>query len=129
VQNKDEIIISERENSKRLNSELEELKKRPNRTQFQESEYQRIKGLLSNYNEDCKTVLRHLMRHGKMGKYQGGALGNLPDGLDRKRAENALEKLLEDHLVTQEPITEGNMRRLEWTIAVGVKSALEELLQ
>ena len=127
VKDKDEIIITERENSKRLNSEVEELKK-PKRTQFQENEYQRIKYLLGNDDEDCLAVLRHLMRHGKMSKYQGGAIDNLPNGLDQRRAQNALNKLVENHLVTPAFTSEGNMRRHEWTIAPGVKWALEELL-
>ncbi len=120
--------ISEgREKAKRLNVEIEDLKK-PKRTPLQEKEYQRIKGLMGDYDQDCIAVLRHLMRHGKMGKYQGGAIDNLPDGLDCKRTEIALKKLLENQVVTRETIPKGNMQWQQWSIAPGVNSALEELL-
>jgi hypothetical protein len=123
----EERIASGAEQVKRLTAEIDNLNK-PRRTPFQEKEYQRIDGLIGKHDEDCRAVLRHLMRHGKMGKYQGGAIENLPDGLDRKRAEFALRKLLENHVVTQETIPRGNMQWQQWTIAPGVNSILEELL-
>ena len=127
VGEKQDLLNAETARSNALAVEVGDLK-RTRRTPFQEKEYQRIKGLMGDYDEDCMAVLRYLMRHGKMGKYQGGAIENLPDRLDCKRAEIALKKLLENQVVTQETITQGNMRRQEWTIAPGVNSALEELL-
>ncbi len=110
-----------------LSAEVKNLK-RPKRTPFQEKEFQRIKGLIGDCDDDCIAVLRHLMRCGKMGKYQGGAIENLPDRLNCKHAEIALKKLLENQVVTRETRPQGNMQWQQWTIASGVNSALEELL-
>lgn len=125
TQQKEQIAVGAAK-IKALSIEVEELKK-PKRTAFEEKEFQRIRGFLGDCDEDCIAVLRHLMRHGKMGKYQGGAIENLP-GLGCKRAESALKKLLENQVVTWETMPQGNMRWQQWTIAPGVKSALEELL-
>ena len=123
----EERIAAGAEQVKRLTAEIDNLNK-PRCTPFQEKEYQRIGGVVGDCDEDCIAVLRHLMRHGKMGKYQGGAIENLPDRLDSKRAEIALKKLSENQVVTPGTITQGNMRWQQWTIAPGVNSALEELL-
>jgi hypothetical protein len=123
----EEALTAEKQITKRLAEEVEELRK-PKRTAFQEEEYARIKTLIESYDEHHLLVLRHLLRHGAISQHHSGGIGPHPPGLALELAVSILNDLASDALVTKQTdyITGGWV--VNWQIASGIRPVLEELV-
>jgi hypothetical protein len=108
--------------------EMRTLKKKPERNPFQEKQYQRIKDILSAYDEKHKAVLSHLLIHGKMTKVHGGKLSPLPTGFWEELAAKILDKLISDQLVVSEGGPYPGGWQASWQISPEIRSLVEELL-
>jgi hypothetical protein len=122
------LIGSRFELYKKYFNEIQTLKKKPERSPFQDKEYQRLKDLLAVYDENHKALLGHLLRHGKMTKILGSNLSPLPAGFREELAATILDRLISDQLVTSDGHPSPGGWTASWRISPGAKSAIEELL-
>jgi len=113
---------------KKTFEEMRTLSKKCESTALQEKEYQDIRSLFENYGEIEKSILRNLLRHGKMIKHVMGKLSPLPGGCSEEAAASVLDKLVTDNLVTSETRLAPGGYEVVRQIALGAKSAIEELL-
>jgi len=128
IRQRDEELGAEKDRIEKLNAQVEDLKEKPTRTPFQKKEFQSIKSTVDGDSEQCKSVLRCLMRRGKLTRNAVGKIVHLPVGLTEAQTVEALTVLESQHLVVPSGQWIQNGYETTWEIPEKIELMLEELL-
>jgi len=88
----------------------------PASTPFQEKEFEDIKRIVDGYGKECKTVLRCIMRKGKLTKHTTGAIFPPLEGLTEVETRDALATVVGHHLVTERSERDATGFEIIWEI-------------